>query len=279
LLGTGYDNPAISAVFLCRNLSQWRTVQQYVGRAVRPSASIVGELVRFDGPENSAKRRAIIAASDKPDALIADLIGLDDKVIHASAIDVLYADESDEVRQQMAEDASRRQRQPQVGERDEIDDAARDAAKAEIARQQNDRLAALARQRAMAGDLPADVHVSYSGHSTVAPEIPTGRAVGTVGERARFVALSVAKYPDVHAARAIAEKMDRNQLRGMTAAVDRELRKQGARPDWRRADAAYPEYAASHGRKAPPMPPPQPRPAPKPQPTAVLPDGRTIWEF
>lgn len=244
MLTTGVDIKHISAVFIFRLVKKWRLTQQMVGRAVRPSETTVRELAKWDGPEHADKRKQIIAESDKPDALVADLVGLDGKVLHASAVDVLYADESKDVRDTMVDLIRSKPGTPK--ERPSVDDDLKEAAERELARKQSEHLAELARRRAMAGDLPADVSVRYEGQSAPMPGTPSPKDVATAGERAMFVAMAT-RYPLEDAIR-MANSKPRGQIRGMTFSMKRELEKSGARPDWNRARRAFPEWAAQKRR-------------------------------
>lgn len=241
LLCEGFNDPYVSAVFICRLLNNWRLIQQMVGRCLRPHPDVVDQINALDGPDRAAERRAAIAASPKPEALVADLVGIDGKVMQASAIDILYADESEDVRGEIAQATLQRQSKPRdEGERP--DKAELELAREAVLRRQHDQLAELARRRAMAGDIPADVQVSYAGGMAPAsPSIPTAKTGATLGEKARFVAMAV-KY-DRERAQSIADRTPRNQLRGMTASLQRELTKSKQQPDWRRARQAYPEWA------------------------------------
>lgn len=243
LLCEGYNDPRVSAVFICRLLNNWRIIQQMVGRGLRPLRETAALLNQYDTPEGAEQRRAIIAASAKPNALIADLVGLDGKVLRASAIDVLYDGESEDVKGELAERAMHRQMQRKADdERPESDEAELEAAKQQLQAKQNQQLAELARRRAMAGDVPADVQVSYGNHAPLSmPSAPSTTAAATVGEKARFVAFAL-KY-DPERAKAIADSKPRHVLRGMIASFQRELAKQHRGPDWARARRAYPDFA------------------------------------
>jgi superfamily II DNA or RNA helicase len=242
LLTEGWNDPDVSAVFMCRLIKNWRLVTQMVGRVLRPADAVADELSRLDGPENADTRRAVIANSAKPDALVADLVGIDGAVLQASAVDVLYADESPEHRREMGEII--RQRKPHEGERPS--DELLELARSQVLTRQHEQLRAQARRRAMAGELGADVTVTYERGGAPLPSLPTPREQATDGEKARFVAYAT-QY-DVERAMSIADRFPRNQLRGMTWAAQRKAEKDGARPDWRRARQCYPEWASQRRR-------------------------------
>jgi superfamily II DNA or RNA helicase len=239
ILTEGWDDPGVSAAFMCRLIKNWRLVTQCVGRALRPAREIAAELSRLDGPDLADERRACIARSAKPDALVADLVGLDGAVLQASAVDVLYADASPEVRQQMGENIHRSQRKPHEGERP--DDALLEQARSQVLQRQHDQLREAARKRAMAGELGADVTVTYEQQGVRLPQLPTPRQQATDGEKARFVAFAL-QY-DAQRAASIAERYPRNQVRGMTFAAQKKLEKEGKQPDWRRAREVFPNWA------------------------------------
>jgi len=248
LLCEGFNDPTVSATFVCRMVKQWRLLQQMVGRALRPHPSIIAALCAADGEENAAKRRQIIARSAKPDALIADLVGLDGKVLQASAVEAMYGDESPDVRDEMGEIVRRNPRKQQDDDAPKVDDALREAAKEEIARKQSEQLASLVRKRAMAGDLQATVQVTYGEDSAshALPNLPTINAGATLAEKAVFVAYAT-QY-DLKRAMGMVNAMPRNQIRGMTAGMRKKMEKENKRPDWNRARQAFPEWAAQKGR-------------------------------
>ncbi len=241
LLCEGYNAPNVSAVFICRMLKNWRLIQQMVGRGLRPPDSVVEELGRLDGPENAAARRNAIARSEKPSCLIADLVGIDDRIIQSSAVEVLFAGESEAVKQEIGEEMHRRSKSRDKDHQPIPDEAAREAAKVSVVRRQNEQLNEMARRRGMAGDLDVDVSVSYSGDAVSAPSFPAAKHSATLGEKARFVAMAV-QY-DVARAKSMADRMPRNQLRGMTFGMAKKMEKDGLHPDWLRARKCYPEWA------------------------------------
>jgi superfamily II DNA or RNA helicase len=240
ILCEGFDSPTCSAVFICRLMKQWRLVAQMVGRCLRPSPSVIPALSEFDEPEQSERRRAAIAASEKPDALVADLVGIDGKVLQASALDVLYAGESDDVRREAGDIIlSRKKGSPQD---DVPDEALMDAARSQLLHRQHEQLAEQARRRGMAGDISADVSVTYDdGRAVRVPKAAAPRQSATIGEKAMFVACAT-QYP-IERAMDMAERFPRNQLKGMTFGMKRKLDASNTRPDWSRARKAYPEWA------------------------------------
>lgn len=246
LLCEGFNDPTVSAVFVCRLLKQWRMVQQMVGRALRPHPSIVAELNRYDAPDQAEQRRLVIARSVKPDALVADLVGLDGHVLQASAVEVLYASESEDVKAEIAK-IIRTAPRPQRDEEERPGDDVLEQAKQQLATRQREQLEEMARRRAMAGEIHADVRVTTDGRHEL-PSVPEPIMAATLGEKAMFVA--VALQYSVDAAVNIANSKPRHILRGMTWGMRKKLDKEGRRPDWNRARQAFPEWAASKRKGA-----------------------------
>lgn len=247
LLCEGYNNPYISAVFVCRLLKSWRLVNQMVGRALRPHPDIVDALNQLDEPDQAEQRRAVIASSPKPNALIADLVGLDERIIQASAIDVLHADEGQDVRAEMAEIILGRGSKPSE-DAPTSDAEALAAAKERLRAKQDEQLAEMARRRGMAGKIKADVSVEYGAGTPSLPQAPAPITPATVGQKAMFVA--VALQYDIDRAMGIATRTPQKNLVGMTFGMRKKLDASGRRPDWDRARLAYPEWAnARKGEK------------------------------
>jgi superfamily II DNA or RNA helicase len=245
LLTEGFNAPSVSAAFICRLVKSWRLVTQMIGRAMRPAPECIADLNRLDSPDDAAARRAVIAASGKPDALIADLVGLDGKILRASAIDVLYADESQDVRDEMARRVFAKPKARPDDDAPAVNDAERDAARDALARRQSEQLAEMARRRAMRGGLPADVSITYGdGGREALPAVPVPRQQATLGERAVFVAMAVAatRYSPADA-KLIADTKPRNQVRGMTWGYKKKLDKERARPNWNAARLVYPDWS------------------------------------
>ena len=87
----GYDNPSLSAVTVFRPTKSRPLAEQMKGRGCRPLKGIV------DGLDTAEERLAAIAASDKPDCLIIDLVGVTGLDDCASTLDIYRDGESDEV--------------------------------------------------------------------------------------------------------------------------------------------------------------------------------------
>lgn len=66
----GYNDPGIKAVAVFRPTKSRSLAEQMKGRGCRPLRGVV------DGPETAEERRAAIAASDKPNCMIIDLVGV-----------------------------------------------------------------------------------------------------------------------------------------------------------------------------------------------------------
>jgi hypothetical protein len=250
LLYERFDAPGTSAVFLCRLIKSWRVIQQMVGRGLRPSANTMSELSRLDGPDCAADRVAAIRASDKPDALIADLVGLDERILQASAVEVLYSDEPEDVRAEMGRVLRARQADPPPRQGEEPDETALEEARANLLRRQQERLADMARRRAMAGGVGAAVSVTYGdgprhGISSEGPGVL--RSGATLGEKAMFVAHAT-QY-DLQRATDIADRTARHQLKGMTFSMKRKLKSAGQRTEGRRAGAGPPPRGDEEARR------------------------------
>lgn len=238
MLCEGFNCPDVSAVFVCRMLKNWRLIQQMVGRGMRPHPSVIAKINALDGEEYATERRRIIAESVKPFALVADMVGIDQRIIQASAVEVLYADEPDDVKREIGELLRTR-----ATKRDDVEmptEEVLEEARSQLLLRQHERLREMARQRAMAGEIPAEVSVSYEGGAPI-PSAPAPVATATLGEKARFVALAT-QYETERAVR-IAETTNRYQLRGMAASMQKKLDREGGRPDWSRARKAYPDWA------------------------------------
>lgn len=83
MLTKGFDQPDVSAVFLCRKTKSKRLYQQVLGRGTRTLKGIV------DGLATADERRAAIAASAKPDMLMVNMVGIDGSVRDVTLIDIL----------------------------------------------------------------------------------------------------------------------------------------------------------------------------------------------
>ncbi len=240
MLCEGANFPEVSKGFVFRTIkNNWRMSTQIAGRMVRLHPSIQSEIRRWDGPEYAEKRRQIIADSPKPEAFIYDLVGNDGRAQQSTVIEVLAGDQSEDIKRAMGElIQSRIAKSRKSGEPIDKDLLAEAATK--VLTRQNDELAELARRRGMAGEFGADVTVSYDTPLVALPIAPTAKHAATVAEKAMYVAFAV-DY-DVAAAVAIANTKPRNQLRGMTQGARAKLAKMNRKPDWRRAQRAFPEW-------------------------------------
>lgn len=241
MLCEGADFPDVSKGFIFRVIrNNWRLSTQIAGRVVRLHPSIQDEIRRLDGPENAAKRRALIANSPKPEAIIYDLVGHDGRAPQSTVVEVLAGDQSEDVKRAMGEVLlTRAAASHKTGEK--VDKELIDEAAKKLEARQNDELAEHARKRAMVGDMAADVTVSFDSPAVSLPSAPSAKHSATLGEKARYVALAV-NY-DLETAKRHADTFPRNQLRGMTASAQKRLTKDNGRPDWGRARRAYPEWA------------------------------------
>lgn len=87
----GYNDPGIAAVAVFRPTKSRSLAEQMKGRGCRPLRGLV------DGLPDAAARRAVIAASPKPDCLIIDLVGITGMPPVVSTADILANGLPDEV--------------------------------------------------------------------------------------------------------------------------------------------------------------------------------------
>lgn len=92
VLTEGVDIPTVSAVVMARPTKSALVFAQQIGRALRPQDGLVD---RYPTPD---ERKAAIAASAKPDALIIDLVGNSGRHKLIRATDILGGRYTDEVR-------------------------------------------------------------------------------------------------------------------------------------------------------------------------------------
>jgi superfamily II DNA or RNA helicase len=86
LLLKGYDDPSIHMVFMCRPTKSRRLYQQVLGRGSRPLrelAHILGDLATAE------ERRAAIAASEKSQMVMVNMVGISDAVRDIELLDIL----------------------------------------------------------------------------------------------------------------------------------------------------------------------------------------------
>jgi superfamily II DNA or RNA helicase len=245
ILNEGFDHPAVSAVFICRVLNTWRMACQMIGRCMRPLRETMGALSEFDEPGQDDERRAAIAASAKPDCIVADLVGSDGKILQASAVDVLYGDLSDDTRHEIAEIVARGGEPIDRPPEGQWDGVAEEAERAKLEKQ-HAHLAELARRRGMAGELQATVSVEYARDDVEQRSVPPQlkrRVEPSIAMKAAFLAFTVGAYKEDHA-RNIADAKDAKQLQGMMFRYRNELLKANGKPDWKRADRMYPNWKA-----------------------------------
>jgi superfamily II DNA or RNA helicase len=87
----GYNDPGIGAVGVFRPTKSRSLKEQMIGRGSRPLKGIV------DGLDSAEERRAAIAASDKPNCMIVDLVGITGLPPVASTAHLLASGKPDEV--------------------------------------------------------------------------------------------------------------------------------------------------------------------------------------
>ena len=83
MLTKGYDDRTIRAVFMCRKTKSRRLYVQVMGRGTRPDCEGLNDAASAD------ERRAMIAASVKPDVLMVNMVGIGETVRDVTVIDVL----------------------------------------------------------------------------------------------------------------------------------------------------------------------------------------------
>lgn len=88
----GYNDPGIGAVAVFRPTKSRPLAEQMKGRGCRPLRGIV------DGLETAEERRAAIAASDKPNCMVIDLVGITGMPPVVSTLDLLMDGKPDLVR-------------------------------------------------------------------------------------------------------------------------------------------------------------------------------------
>lgn len=88
----GVDETSVACVAVCRPTKFWGRYCQMVGRALRP---LDGTAALLNLAPDAAARRALIAASPKPDALALDFVGLHGLTLAVSLADVLAEAEGD----------------------------------------------------------------------------------------------------------------------------------------------------------------------------------------
>lgn len=91
LCRAGYDDPSLGAVAVFRPTKSRVLAEQMKGRSVRPLRGLINGL---DTPES---RKAAIAASAKPDALVIDLVGVSGMPEVATTAELLLAGADDEL--------------------------------------------------------------------------------------------------------------------------------------------------------------------------------------
>lgn len=87
----GFDAPATAVIANCRPTKSESLYLQILGRETRPLKGVV------DGPETAEERKAAIAASDKPFAVLLDFVGNSGDIKLISVADVLAGDKIDPI--------------------------------------------------------------------------------------------------------------------------------------------------------------------------------------
>jgi superfamily II DNA or RNA helicase len=87
----GFDAPATAVIANCRPTKSESLYLQIVGRETRPLPGVV------DGPETAEERKAAIAASDKPFAVLLDFVGNSGDIKLVSVADVLAGGKIDPI--------------------------------------------------------------------------------------------------------------------------------------------------------------------------------------
>ena len=89
-LSEGFDDPGVEVVIQARPTKSRSLYAQQVGRCMRPLPGVV------DGPETAELRKASIAASAKPSALVVDFVGNSGKHKLVTSADILGGKVSDD---------------------------------------------------------------------------------------------------------------------------------------------------------------------------------------
>jgi superfamily II DNA or RNA helicase len=176
MLTKGYDDPSIRAVFNLRKTRSKRLYTQIMGRGVRPLAGIV------DGLDTAEERREAIAQSDKPDALMVNMVGIDEDVRDITILDILgEARNSDAIARAkqlelagMAADEALAAAEAEVEEEQELNRIMAEALADELEHADERRCIEMRRR----ADVHVDVEVEYQDGLTPRARNPFDEAMG-----------------------------------------------------------------------------------------------------
>lgn len=122
----GFDSDRVKHVFMCRKTKSRRLYEQAAGRATRPLKIIRPALAEADSAD---ERRRIIGESDKPFAVMWDLVGINEQAKDLlGVIDILNGNASEAARTR----AKKRMLEHQDDGVQDTDEAARDAVAEEV---------------------------------------------------------------------------------------------------------------------------------------------------
>lgn len=215
----GYNDPGIMAVAVFRPTKSRSLAEQMKGRGCRPLKGVV------DGPETAEERRAAIAASDKPNCMIIDLVGVTGLPPVASTAHLLASGKPDEVINlanqnamknkgptDMAEELAKAERQ--IAEEGEAANL-RYLAQLQVEQEEADRLAKIKGEvrysTSRVGDTGGVAKRELKGMKSEVTEMPFGKFKGT----------SISELPDYYLNWAI----DKCKGGGLQKAVRKEINK------------------------------------------------------
>lgn len=210
LCRAGYDDPSLGAVACFRPTKSRVWAEQMKGRAVRPLKGLL------NGLHTAEERRAAILASDKPDALVIDLVGVSGMPEVATTAELLLAGESDELLRRV--EAILR-----AGETQDIDEAKSKAEK-DIAEEAEAR-----RQREQAEAIRAAQHEVSVRYQVRAREIDEWFSPAKVADPNLYAtAAQINHLVALGMPASKARNLKRNQVGGVIAS----LQKQGHKADY-----------------------------------------------
>lgn len=241
----GYNDPGIQAVAVFRPTKSRALAEQMKGRGCRPLRGLV------DGCAGREERLAAIAASDKPNCMIVDLVGVTGLADCASTAHILGQGKPDEVIERANRNAATREGPVDMAQeirQAERELAAERQAREDAKRRREEREAQLQREREEAarlrklrGDVRYDARQVNQGHGVAGsrerrkgPCMPFGkhkgkpleqissgylRAIGSMGRLPSWLRESIARELAQRAGRMQAQAAERRQPAAAGAAV------------------------------------------------------------
>ena len=242
MLTKGYDDRTIRAVFMCRKTKSRRLYVQVMGRGTRPDCEGLNDAASAD------ERRAMIAASVKPDVLMVNMVGIGETVRDVTVIDVLGSADDQAIIDRAKEIAAEQgigdveeaiaAAQEEVEEARQIErmDAEKRASKEEAAEARKLEEELQRRQRRTI-DVNAEVQVEYQDDLQVRSGSFSDQTGGipprqmNILKKAKLSDSEIAKLSPVEAS-AISQDIVRRWKSGLcTYKQDRLLRRHGYSPD------------------------------------------------